>query len=116
MMRLLCKKYSQYFIAVLMLSVLYGRSIVCVKSVVFSAQYVSAEEYGEGSSQDGENEKEGTVKSCKKSWVEMEYGQMIIPSSPLQWAMADMMTHHQCSALARLYQRVPTPPPLQPVA
>jgi hypothetical protein len=99
-----------------MLSVLYGKSIVCVKSVVFSTQYVGAEEYGETSSQEGENEKDGTVKSCKKSWVEMEYGQMIIPPVPLQWAAVDLVTHYQCSALARLYQRVPTPPPLQPMA
>lgn len=115
-MRLLCKKYSQYFIAVLMLSVLYGKSIVCVKSVVFSTQYMSTEEYGETSSPDGENEKEGSVKSCKKSWVEMEYGQLVIPASPLQWAAIDPMMHHHSAALARLYQRVPTPPPLQPAA
>jgi hypothetical protein len=95
-----------------MLSVLYGKALVCVKSVVFSAQYVAAEEYGETSSQDGETEKEGSVKSCKKSWVEMEYGQVIIAAHPLQWAGGDIMTHHHCSALARLYQRVPTPPPL----
>ncbi len=111
-MRLLCKRYSQCFIAILMLSVLYGKSIVCVKSVVFSAQYVTVEEYGETSSQDGETEKEGSVKSCKKSWVEMEYGQMIIASHPLQRADIDLMMHHLCSALTRLYQRVPTPPPL----
>ncbi|MBO9659356.1 MAG: hypothetical protein J7527_11075 [Chitinophagaceae bacterium] len=99
-----------------MLSVLYGKSIICVKSVVFSAQYVSAEEYGETSTQDGETEKEGSVKSCKKSWVEMEYGQMIIASHPLQWSDNDLMMHHLCSALTRLYQRVPTPPPLPVLA
>jgi hypothetical protein len=115
-MRLLCKKYSQYFIAVLMLSVLYGKAIICVKSVVLSSQYVAAEEYGETSSQDNETEKESSVKSCKKSWVEMEYGQMIIPSHPLQRTGIDLMSHHLCSALSRLYQRVPTPPPLSVMA
>jgi hypothetical protein len=112
-MKLLCQKYSRYIIAALLLTVLYGKSAVCVASKALAKQSMSADT-GELPTEDNSNEtrKESTFKDCKKSWTEMEPGQELLPVHPWVQPNMSIVPLAACSVPTALVQKVPTPPPL----
>lgn len=110
-MRILCRKYCQYFIAILMMSVLYGKTIVCMNYALLNSKNV-AMDTEEKSVQDNENEKENLLKGCKKSWTEMESGELHLATQPFSFIATNRQYPPQASRPISLYQRVLTQPPL----
>ncbi len=112
-MKLLCQKYSRYIIAVMLMTVLYGKAVACVVGKALTMQSVSTDT-GELPAEDSNNEakKESTFKDCKKSWTEMEPGQELLPVHPLMQANRSLRPIAACSVPTTLVQKVPTPPPL----
>lgn len=114
-MHILCRKYCQYFIALLMMTVLYGKSILCVNYALLNSKNI-AMDTEEQTSQDNETEKENLLKGCKKSWTEMESGELHLPAQPLARVATIMQYPATVSRPISLYQRVLTPPPLARLA
>ncbi|WP_276481041.1 hypothetical protein [Paraflavitalea pollutisoli] len=114
-MHILCRKYCQYFIALLMMTVLYGKSILCVNYAILNSKNI-AMDTEENSSQDNETEKENLLKGCKKSWTEMESGELQLAAQPFARISTIRQYPSQFSSPISLYQRVLTPPPLATLA
>ncbi|RYY54374.1 MAG: hypothetical protein EOO09_14540 [Chitinophagaceae bacterium] len=111
-MLVLTRQFSRYIIALLLMTVLYGKSLVCVKSFAWKSTFSSTEDYGDSGSQDTENETESSPKPCKKPFAEMETGQFLSLSVPLLLSPDNLRTCHRSSSPSRLYQKVPIQPPL----
>lgn len=113
-MKWLYNTYNRYLIAVLLMTIMYGRPLVCAVYKIVTIQAMKAVPDEELSTEDNENEgaKESTVKDGKKSMI------AIAPCLALPSTHTVPINHNALWPLIHIdliesfYQKVPTPPPL----
>lgn len=113
-MKCISRAYIRPFIAILLLTVMYGKSMAFVvyQTVSFHVLKSSPGEDIPVEDNEGDATKDNTLKGCKKSWTEMEPCLSVLPSDPSSPDRVSTLPLTNCSLDQSYYQKVPTPPPL----
>lgn len=99
-------------IAVMLMAVLYGKSVVSVACKALACESISAETGELTEDSEGKAGKDAPIKSCKKLWADMESGEELLPTHPFIGYLLNNLPSAVCAGPQKHFQKIFTPPPL----
>ncbi len=114
-MKLLCRKYVRFLIALLMISALQGKFIISTTADLVASKFIDVADSNELPTPDTETE-DTAAKVQKKNCGDTESEIMLLFMDACSGMWSGLSDPDGCKDLLHLYEKVPTQPPLLQIA